>query len=354
MPIPSVEQLIHNPIAHYPSATVACFDPTAGELPRRQLDKPRLRQFLERLGTLNVPAVLIGASTGQGHLRTTDELAEWFAAAAETHLSNTMKTALLRPEDGKEINHHLVRLLVRNDYRVAYVRPGVDLPENASDEAVVANMQPLVERIAKEGLAVGLYSISNVSGVAMSDHAAAALVAGPGGERIVAIKVTEVEYEHSTERFLHHPQLQRLKIVQGWDPHLIRALREGGRRVGVTSGSMSFAVFQYLHMLEAAARQDWREAAASESAVTSLFCAMQDDPRKFADLQRAKYIMGLGHPLLGEVQPEQVERVMKGLESVPRGEDRRRLAQSLDLMGDGPLHERLTAIGADVSDHSQL
>jgi hypothetical protein len=75
---------------------------------------------------------------------------------------------------------------------------------------------------------------------------------------------------------------------------------------------------------------------------------MQDDPRKFADLQRAKYIMGLGHPLLGEVQPEQVERVMIALESVPRGEDRRRLAQSLDLMGDGPLHERLTKIVANV------
>ena len=40
---------------------------------------------------------------------------------------------------------------------------------------------------------------------------------------------------------------------------------------------------------------------AAQAAVTALFQSMQDDPAKFADLQRAKYIMGLGQSLTGEV-----------------------------------------------------
>ena len=111
--------------------------------------------------------------------------------------------------------------------------------------------------------------------------------------------------------------------------------------MGVTSGPMSFAVHQYTHLLAAAQRSDWNEVAAAQEAVSLLFRAMQDDPTKFADLQRAKYIMGLGQPLIGQVSPEQVERVMAALESLARKEDRSRLAKSLDLMGDGPLHERL-------------
>ena len=45
---------------------------------------------------------------------------------------------------------------------------------------------------------------------------------------------------------------------------------------------------------------------------------MQDDPAKFADLQRAKYIMGLGHPICGEVSEVQVERVLDALKRLPR------------------------------------
>src|SRR4029453_3102467 len=122
----------------------------------------------------------------------------------------------------------------------------------------------------------------------MTPDAAANLVAGLCGDRIVAIKVTEASYEGSTVRFLVDPRLAHLKIVQGWDPHLARALRdgpaldkEGRQRCGVTSGPMSFAVFQYLHILAAAEHDDWDEVAASQAAVTSLFEAMQDDPTKF-------------------------------------------------------------------------
>jgi dihydrodipicolinate synthase/N-acetylneuraminate lyase len=343
MPLPTIAQLLADPITHYPLATVACFDPTTGELPRRRLDHPRLQQFLERLAAAGAPAVLIAASTGHGHLRTVDELAEWFVAAAKANLPNCLKTALLRPEDGEQANAKLVEVLAANDYRVVYLRPGNNLAKDATDDAVVANMEPLVKQIAAAGLAVGLYSIPDVSGLPMSPSAAAKLLASPGGEKIVAIKVTEADYDRSTRRFLEHPALTRLKIVQGWDPHLARALKEGGRRMGVTSGPMSFAVYQYMHLLTAAERGDWDEVAAAQEAVSLLFRAMQDDPAKFADLQRAKYIMGLGQPLTAEVQPEQVERVMAALESLPRKEDRSRLAKSLDLMGHGPLHERLTS-----------
>jgi dihydrodipicolinate synthase/N-acetylneuraminate lyase len=346
MPLPSVDQLLSDPIANYPLATVACFDPTTGELPRRKLDHARLRAFLERLAAAGAPAVLIAASTGHGHLRTVDELAEWFAAAAAAKLPNCLKTALLRPEDGIDANRRLVGVLRDHDYRVIYLRPGTDSPKSATDETVAANMRPLVDAIAAAGLAVGLYSIPDVSGLPMSANAAAQLVAGPGGEKIVAVKVTEANYEQSTQRFFEHPRLARLKVVQGWDLHLAKALQAGGTRAGVTSGPMSFAVHQYTHLLAAAGRGDWQEVAAAQEAVSALFRAMQDDPTKFADLQRAKYIMGLGQPLTGQVQPEQVERVMRALESLPRAADRSRLASSLDLMGDGPLHERLQALAA--------
>jgi dihydrodipicolinate synthase/N-acetylneuraminate lyase len=197
-------------------------------------------------------------------------------------------------------------------------------------------------------MAVGLYSIPDVSGLPMTPGAAARCLAGPGGERIVAIKVTEASYERSTLLFLRDRRLGRLKIVQGWDPHLSRALLdgpehdpEGRQRCGVTSGPMSFAIFQYLHILAAAERGDWDEASKAQAAVTVLFQAMQDEPGKFADLQRAKHVMGLGQPLTGKVSSSQVERVFAALENLPRLDDRSRLARSLDLLGDGLYHQRL-------------
>jgi dihydrodipicolinate synthase/N-acetylneuraminate lyase len=348
MPVPPlVSQLIADPIAHYPAATVACFDPTTGSLPRRKLDESLTIAFLEMLAAAGAPAVLIAASTGHGHARTVEELEQWYRAAARARLENTVLTALLRPEDGAVANRQLASLLAELGYAVAFVRPGRDLPAGATDEQVAENMRPAVAAASAAGLAVGLYSIPDVSGLPMTPSAAALLVER-GGERIVAIKVTEANYEASTLRFLQDPRLARLKIVQGWDPHLARALHDGPRhdaqgrqRCGVTSGPMSFAVFQYQHILAAAARGDWDEVAAAQEAVTALFSAMQDDPAKFADLQRAKYLMGLGHPLTGSVTEKQYEPVLKALQHLPRTEDRRRLAQSLMLMDDGPFHHTL-------------
>lgn len=345
---PLVDRLLRDPIALYPAATVACFDPTTGELPRRQLDEGRTIHFLERLAQAGAPAVLIAASTGHGHLRTPAELEQWLTIAAKANLGETVRTALLRPEDGPQTNARLVELASELGYPVLFVRPGTNLPKNASAELVAKNMQPLVELAAARGLAVGLYSIPDVSGVPMTVDAAAELVEGPGGENIVAIKVTEADYDASTAQFLDDPRLAHLKIVQGWDPFLARALADGPRhditrrqRCGITSGPMSFAIFQYLHILAAAQNGEWDEVTAAQNAVTTLFQAMQDDPAKFADLQRAKFIMGLGQPLTSTVSEGQIQRVFAALENLPRTSDRQRLARSLDLMEDGPFHQRL-------------
>ena len=342
------QRLLADPIGNYPSATVACFDPTSGELPRRRLDQRRTVLFLERLAAAGAPALLIAASTGHGHLRTVEELEIWFRVAASAQLGGAVLMALLRPEDGAPANQRLSRLLAELGYAAAFVRPGSDLPPSAGDEQIADNMRPAVETIAAAGLAVGLYSIPDVSGLAMSPAVVRLLRQRDGGEKIVAIKVTEASYAQSTLKFLEDPQLAGLKIVQGWDPHLAKALLDGpahdpqGRqRCGVTSGPMSFAIFQYLHLLAAAERGDWDEVAEAQAAVTSLFQAMQDDPAKFADLQRAKVIMSLGQPLTGQVTEDQIERVLTALESLPRVEDRSRLARSLDLMEDGPYHDRL-------------
>lgn len=347
----TAEDLIREPIENYPAATVACFDPTQGELPRRKLDEGRTVAYLEKLAAAGAPALLIAASTGHGHLRTVEELEQWFRVAARAKLGGTMLTALLRPEDGTEANRKLARLLAELGYAVAFVRPGRDLSPQATTDEVVTNMRPVVQAIADAGLAAGLYSIPDVSGLPLTPDACALLVAGPGGERIVAIKVTEANYGPSTLRFLHDRRLVHLKIVQGWDPHLAQALADGpkfdaqGRqRCGVTSGPMSFAVFQYSHILAAAERGDWNEVEAAQAAVTRLFEAMQDDPARFADLQRAKYIMGLGQPLTATVSEQQYERVLKALAGLPRAADRDRLALSLNLMGDGPFAGRLMKI----------
>lgn len=351
----SSAELIEDPIGCYPSATVACFDPTRGELPRRQLDEGRTRTFLDRLAAAGAPAALIASSTGQGHLRTVDELAAWFRCAAEAGTRDMLLMGLLRPEDGIDANERLLDLLADLHYPVVFVRPGTDLSGPASDEQVSDSLAPIIAAAAERGLAIGLYSISDVSGLPLSAGSAAQLLSCVGGEHIVAVKVTETDYEASTARFLAHPALSRLKIVQGWDPHLGRALRDGPRfddegrqRAGITSGLMSLAVYQYLHILDAAACEDWDEVAAAQQSADAVFRSMQDDPRHFADLQRAKFMMGLGHPLTAQISDQQVERVFDALKHLSRDADLQRIARSLDLMGDGPFHDRLCLLqGSD-------
>lgn len=330
----------------YPLATVACFDPTTGSLPRRSLDPQRLQQFLVRLQQAGAESVLIAASTGQGHLRSVAELEDFFEAGATPDASGLTRMALLRPEDGLDENERLLQRLKDLNYDVVFLRPGVDLDPQSSDSQVADSLRPLVVCAGQLGLPVGLYSISDVSGLPLTANAAAMLVDGDGGDAIVAVKVTEASYEKSTKLFFEHPKLTHLKVVQGWDPHLARALREDQQRAGITSGPMSLAVFQYLHILDAASRDDWEEVESSQRAVTSIFRSMQDDPTRFADLQRAKYIMGLGEPITASITEPQVERVFAALQRLHREADRQRMCKSLDLMGDGPFHQRLVEIAA--------
>lgn len=249
MAAPTIEQLLADPIAHYPAATVACFDPTEGELPRRDLDIDRTMAYLKRLAAAGAHGLLIAASTGHGHVRTVDELTTWYTCAGQAWphgpgfhefqdrfpdlatevpaADSPLLAVLLRPEDDEQATGYLAGLAYHCGYEAAFVRPGRNLSANASEDDIVANMAPCVAAAARAGLAVGLYSIPDVSGVPMSPNVAAQLLAGDGGDRIVAIKVTEANYETSTLRFLEDERLARLKIVQGWDPHIARALRDG-------------------------------------------------------------------------------------------------------------------------------
>ena len=327
---------------NYPLATVACFDATAGELPRRFLDVQRNNMFLKKLSEQNVSAVLIGASTGHGHVRTPEELNQWFLSTKDVDLGLTIKIALLRPEDGPEWHRQHVNTLVQAGFDIAFVRPGTNLQAAADYQQISRNMESACEAVVEADLALGVYSIPDVSGVPLGTDAVAELQQ-IFGRHLVAVKVTEADYQASTKRFLTDERLQDLKIVQGWDPFLANALQDDPARCGVTSGPMSFAVFQYLHILEAAARNDWQEVQQAQLAVTSLFQSMQDDPVRFADLQRAKYIMGLGHPLLDTITPTQIERVFLALQQLPRLADRKRLSRSLNLMQDGSYRDRLLA-----------
>src|SRR2546423_11448116 len=109
----TIDRLLADPIANYPAATVACFDPTTGELPRRKLDADRTIAYLQRLAAAGVPALLIAASTGHGHLRTVEELEEWFrvAAVAREATIRPLLSALLRPEDGTSANRRLAKMI---------------------------------------------------------------------------------------------------------------------------------------------------------------------------------------------------------------------------------------------------
>src|SRR5947209_16896178 len=116
----AAKHLIEDPIGAFPAATVACFDPTTGDLPRRKPDEQRTVDYLEKLAAAGAPALLIGASTGHGHVRTAQELEQWFRLAARAKCGAGVLTALLRPEDGPETNFRLANILADDGYSVAF------------------------------------------------------------------------------------------------------------------------------------------------------------------------------------------------------------------------------------------
>ena len=107
---------------------------------------------------------------------------------------------------------------------------------------------------------------------------------------------------------------------------------------------MSFAIHSYLAIQAAAQQGNWESVVRHQAAVSAVFASMQDDPGKFADLQRAKVIMGLGQPITRDVSEEQIERVFAALEQLPAGEARVTLLRSFDLLSDGPNHDRLQSL----------
>lgn len=131
---------------------------------------------------------------------------------------------------------------------VGFVRTGTNLPHGkATDKQVADNMRPLVQMIGDAGMAVGCYSISPIAGNVLSPNALSMLVKGPGGDKIVAVKVTEADYKTSTLEHLKHKDLKHLKVVQGWGSFVSCAMKDGpgfdtkGRqRVGITSGEMAY------------------------------------------------------------------------------------------------------------------
>ena len=74
-----------------------------------------------------------------------------------------------------------MRELKQLNYDVVFFRPGTDLDPAATDRRVADSLQPLVDHAGELGLPVGLYSISDVSGLPLTAAAAAMLVDGPGG-----------------------------------------------------------------------------------------------------------------------------------------------------------------------------
>ena len=62
--------------------------------------------------------------------------------------------------------------------------------------------------------------------------------------------------------------------------------------------------------------------------------SMQDDPTKIADLQRAKFVMGLGHPINRKIEPAQAKRILTALAALPRKQDQKRIIKGLNLLGD--------------------
>jgi hypothetical protein len=143
------EKIISDPIKNVPAWTVAAFDPTTGELPRRQLDKKGIRIYLQALARVGAPGVLLASSTGWGHARTWEEHVETLIACGQIQLQQCIKQALLRIEDPLDKNIELLGKLRSMDYGIIWTRKGSMLPPEAPDEKVAQQMLPLVKAITQ-------------------------------------------------------------------------------------------------------------------------------------------------------------------------------------------------------------
>lgn len=345
------DQLISDPINNVPAWTVAALDPTTGNLPRRQLDESGLLHYLQALEKAVAQGVLLAASTGWGHVRTFEEHQHTLLAGGKVPLENCVKQALIRIEDPLEQNISLLRELKNLDYGIVWTRRGSLLPPDADDQAVAQSMLPLVKAATEMGFPVGLYSISTVDQARLRVEAVKILMdqLGEGlSQHIVAIKITEPVFEDSTLTYIRDAAFSQKKIVQGWDAFYARALQEGLRsdgsqHCGATSGAAACMVHAYEAMHQAAQLKDWEELSTLQQVVAKVFYSMQGpDKTLFPDLQIAKLVMGLGHPLTEKRSLEDASPLLKTLSELSGEVDPKYLnliVRSLLLMEPYPDHQ---------------
>lgn len=361
-----IKSIINHPVENVPSWTVALFDPTSGDLPRRQLDEQKSKDYLQAIANAGAPGVLLAASTGWGHARNFAEHKHTLAVAGEVEVNNCIKQALIRIEDPLEENISLINELKSWGYGIVWTRRGSNLPVGASDEIVTEHMLPLVRAAVRAEMPVGIYSISTVDGAPLTASAAKMLLSklSPAeAQFLVAIKITEPVFENSTLQYLQEPAFDHKKIVQGWDAFYAEALQQGLRtnghnHCGATSGAAACMVYAYKAMYEATLKNDWEKLAAIQSVVSKVFFSMQGaDKSIFPDLQIAKWVMGLGHPLTDERTANDAARLLKTLHELATDEKAKPtlqlILQSLMLMEpygySSPVKEELSTIIAKIA-----
>jgi dihydrodipicolinate synthase/N-acetylneuraminate lyase len=351
--------LLEDPLRNMPAWTVALLDPTTGDLPRRKIDEPATRHYVEAIAHAGAPGVLWASSTGWGHKRTLSEIMQWLEIGSRVQLGKTNSQALLRIEDSLDENRTLLQALQNWNYAMVWTRRGSTLAADAGDEAVADAMLPLIELAIKHDMPIGLYSISTVDGAPLTVEAARLILQKLGkkhAQYVVAVKITEADFENSTMAYLREPAFRHKKIVQGWDEHYGRAMQvghmaDGSYHCGATSGAAACMVKAYRAMYQRALQHDWAGLARIQKAVTAAFLSMQgEDKSIFPDLQIAKMVMGLGQPLTEERAMADGDRLVTTVEQLALQADTHEGAQliaaSLLLMdrtepGISPFYERL-------------
>lgn len=356
------KRLINNPVHNVPAWTVALLDPTKGNLPRRQVDAEGTIRYSEAIAREGAAGVLYAASTGWGHVRTKEEHRRTLEIGGQAALNETVKQALLRIEDPIDFNRRLIHDTAVWGYGIVWTRRGTHLPKNASDRDVAGALFPFARAAVDHEMPFGVYSISTVDGAPLRASSAALLIKQLGKEAskfLVAIKITESDFETSTQQYLDHPSMEGKKIVQGWDAFYTRALQAGSRpdgtnRCGATSGAAACMVKAFHAMHVAALKKDWDTVKNIQKVVSAVFMSMQGpDKSKFPDLQIAKRVMGLGHPLIEDRTLDEVEKLVCTVENLASHPETQKaavlVAKSLLIMGDeglyrSPFYDRLKII----------
>jgi len=359
----TIKSIITHPVEMVPSWTVALFDPTTGELPRRNIDEEKSKLYMQAIAKAGAPGVLLAASTGWGHARNFAEHRHTLAVGGEAALGSCIKQALIRIEDPLEDNKKLIQELKQWGYGMVWTRRGSNLPIGASDELVTEHMLPLVKAAIEAEMPVGIYSISTVDGAPLTASAAKLLLSKLStteAQFLVAIKITEPVFEESTLAYLQEPSFDHKKIVQGWDAFYAEALQQGLRtnghnHCGATSGAAACMVFAYKAMYEATLANDWDKLAAIQSVVSKVFFSMQGpDKSKFPDLQTAKWVMGLGHPLTEKREDKHADKLIDVLHVLAEEKENtatlKLIMKSLQLMNEYGIESPLQAKLDEIND----